>query len=199
MPGPRQVLSLPADAPGLVAMGQVRDATGSSTPIEFVVTAPDVASPLVLGRIADFETRAMKAHPEIVGVTSLPASLGFQPGTAAPTPAMISGAIAQIPAPIRSGLVSDDHTSAALTFDVRDMSISQVADLIRTSQDEGGAPAGVSIAPVGAVNLTAAVIGSLTDKCLVITLAGFLAVFVGLLVTYRDWRRAITPGDHGGE
>jgi predicted RND superfamily exporter protein len=35
---------IPADAPGLVEMNQVRDATGSSTPIQFLVTAPDVAS-----------------------------------------------------------------------------------------------------------------------------------------------------------
>ena len=184
---------LPADAPGLVAMNQVRAATGSSTPIQFVVAAPDVTSPAVLGWIADYETRAMKTHPEIVGVTSLPASLNLQPGTAAPTPDMISGAIAQIPAPIRSGLVSDDHKSAALTFDVKDMSISQVADLVKTLQGEASAPAGVSVAPVGAVNLTAAVIGSLTDKRLTITLFGFLAVFVGLLVVYRNWRRAISP------
>ena len=184
---------LPADAPGLVAMSQVSEATGSSMPVQLLVTAPDVTSPAVLGWIADYETREMKAHPEIVGVTSLAASLNLPSGAPALPPAMISAAIAQIPAPIRSGLVSDDHKSAALTFDVRNMSMAQVADLVKALQSEASAPAGVSVAPVGALNLTAAIIGSLTDKRLEITLAGFLAVFVGLLVVYRSWRRAITP------
>jgi hypothetical protein len=184
---------MPADAPALVAINQVSDATGSSTPIQFLVTAPDVTSPAVLGWIADYETREMKAHSEIVDVTSLPATLNLQPGTAAPTQVAISAAIAQIPAPIRSGLISDDHESAALTFDVKDMSISQVADLIKTLQGEANAPAGVSIVPAGTVDLAASVVGSMTDKRLEITLAGFLAVFVGLLVVYRNWRRAITP------
>ncbi len=183
---------LPADAPGLVAMKEVSKATGSSMPIQFVVTAPDVTSPAVLGWIADYETSAMKAHREIVSVTSLPAALNLPPGTTVPA-ALVSAALAQIPAPIRSSLISDDHKSAALTFDVKDMSISQVADLVETLQSEASTPAGVSIAPVGAVSLTASVIGSLTDKRLEITLAGFLAVFIGLLVVYRSWRRAITP------
>jgi uncharacterized protein len=184
---------MPADAPGLVAMNQVRDATGSSTPIQFLVKAPDVTSPAVLGWMADYQTREMKAHPEIVDATSLPVALGLQPGAAVPTQAEISGAIAQIPAPIRSSLISDDHKSASLTFDVKDMSIAQVADLIKTMQGEANPPAGISIVPAGTVDLAASVVSSVTDNRLVITLAGFVAVFLGLLVVYRSWRRAITP------
>lgn len=71
--------------------------------------------------------------------------------------------------------------------------MARVADVVKALQSDASAPAGVSVAPVGALNLTAAIIGSLTDKRLEITLAGFLAVFVGLLVVYRSWRRAITP------
>jgi hydrophobe/amphiphile efflux-3 (HAE3) family protein len=184
---------MPADAPGLVAMNQVSVATGSSTPVQFLVTAPDVTSPAVLGWMADYQTREMKAHPEIVDATSLPVALGLQPGAAVPTQTAISGAIAQIPSPIRSSLISDDHKSASLTFDVKDMSIAQVADLIKTMQGEANPPAGVSIVPAGTVDLAAAVVSSVTNNRLEITLAGFLAVFLGLLVVYRNWRRAITP------
>ncbi len=184
---------VPADAPGLVAMNQVAKATGSSTSVQFLVSAPDVTSPAVLGWIAQYETREAKAHSEIVGVTSLPAMLSLASSGSAPTPAAISAAISQIPASIRTGLISDDHKSAVLTFDVKEMSISQVADLIKTLEDEANAPAGVSLVPAGTVNLAACVVGSMTDKRLEIALAGFLAVFLGLLIVYRSWRRAITP------
>jgi predicted RND superfamily exporter protein len=33
----------------------------------------------------------------------------------------------------------------------------------------------------------------MTDKRVEIALVGFLAVFVGLLIVYRSWRRALTP------
>jgi len=184
---------VPADAPGLVAMNEVQAATGSSTSIQFLVSAPDVTSPAVLGWMAQYETREAKAHPEIVSVTSLPALLNLTPTSAATTQAAIAGAISQIPAAIRTGLISDDHKSAAITFDVKEMSISQVADLIKSLQSDANTPAGVSIVPAGTVNLAASVVGSMTDKRLEIAIAGFVAVFIGLLLVYRSWRRAITP------
>jgi hypothetical protein len=184
---------IPADSPGVVAMGQVREATGSSTPIQFLVRAADVTSREVLGWIADYETRAMQAHPEIVSVTSLPAALNIQAGGPVLPQAFISVALALIPAPILSGLVSEDHGSAALTFYVEDMPISQVTELITALREEADPPAGVSIVPAGSLSLTASLFGSLTEKRLEITLAGFLAVFLGLLVVYRSWRRALTP------
>jgi len=184
---------VPADAPGLVALNQVADATGSSTSIQFMVTADDATSPTVLGWIAQYEAREVKAHPEIVSVTSLPALLNLQPGSAAPTPAAVAGALAQIPTPIRSSLISGDGKSTALTFGVKKMSISQVADLIAALRADANAPAGVTLAPAGTVNLAASVVGSMTDKRLEIAIAGFIAVLLGLLAVYRNWRRALTP------
>ncbi len=188
---------VPADAPGLVAMNQVRDATGSSTTLQFLVGADDVASPAVLGWIAQYETAEAKAHPEIVSVTSLPAVLGLDSATpangAAATPAAMQAALAQIPAPILSSLISADHKSAAVTFNVKAMSISDVANLIEQLKADAKTPAGVTIAPAGTVNMAASVVGSMTDRRLGIAVAGFIAVFLGLLVVYRNWRRAITP------
>jgi predicted RND superfamily exporter protein len=105
----------------------------------------------------------------------------------------VAGTLAQLPAQIRSGLVSDDHRSAAVTFDVTEMSISQVADLINSLRDDAQAPAGVAVRAAGTTNLAASVVGSMTDKRVEIALVGFLAVFVGLLIVYRSWRRALTP------
>jgi hypothetical protein len=184
---------VPADAPGLVAMNQVRDATGSSTTIQFMVTAPDVTSPSVLAWMANYETREAKAHTEIVRVTSLATVMNLEAGKAAPSSAVVAGTLAQLPAQIRSGLVSDDHRSAAVTFDVTEMSISQVADLINSLRDDAQAPAGVAVRAAGTTNLAASVVGSMTDKRVEIALVGFLAVFVGLLIVYRSWRRALTP------
>jgi predicted RND superfamily exporter protein len=76
---------VPADAPGLVAMNDVATATGSSSTLQFLVTAPDVTSPAVLAWVGDYEAREMKAHSEIVGVTSLAATMNLTSGSAAPS------------------------------------------------------------------------------------------------------------------
>ena len=184
---------VPADAPGLVAMNEVATATGSSSTFQFLVTAPDVTAPEVLAWVGKYEAREMKSHSEIVGVTSLAATMNLQAGSAAPTAVVVQGTLAQIPEQIRSGLVSDDHQSAAVTFHVSQMSISQVAVLIKAMQADAATPAGIAIVPAGTANLAASVVGSMTDNRLLIALAGFLAVFVGLLIVYRGWRRAVAP------
>jgi predicted RND superfamily exporter protein len=46
---------------------------------------------------------------------------------------------------------------------------------------------------VGATNLAAYIFQSLTEGRLQIALAGFLAVFAGLLLVHRSWRRAVVP------
>jgi hydrophobe/amphiphile efflux-3 (HAE3) family protein len=184
---------VPADAPGLVAMNEVATATGSSSTLQFLVTAPDVTSPDVLAWVGDYESREMKSHSQLVGVTSLAATMNLQAGSPAPTAAVVQGTLAQIPAQIRSGMISDDHKSAAVTFHVSQMSISQVADLIKAMQADASTPAGVAIVPAGTANLAASVVGSMTDNRLLIALAGFLAVFIGLLIVYRGWRRAVAP------
>jgi hypothetical protein len=184
---------VPADAPGLVAMNEVSAATGSSTAIEFRVSAPDVTSPTVLGWVANYEAAEIKAHPQIVTVSSLAATIGLQPGAPVPSSAVIQGTLAKIPAAVRTGLVSDDHKSAALTFNVTKMSISDVATLIRSLRADATTPAGVSLTPAGTVNLAASVVDSMTNNRGEIAVAGFLAVFIGLLVVYRSWRRAVAP------
>ena len=105
----------------------------------------------------------------------------------------VEGTLAQIPDQVRSGLVSADRRSAAVTFHVTQMSISQLADLIKAMQADAATPAGIAIVPAGTANLAASVVGSMTDNRLTIALAGFLAVFIGLLLVYRGWRRAIAP------
>ena len=184
---------VPADAPGLVAMNSVATATGSSSTLQFLVTAPDVTSPEVLAWVGDYEAREMTGHSQIVGVTSLAATMNLSTGSAKPSAALVQGTLAQIPAAIQSGLVSADHKSAAVTFHVSQMSISQVANLIKALQADATAPDGVAVVPAGTANLAASVVGSMTDNRLLIALAGFMAVFLGLLVVYRGWRRAITP------
>jgi hydrophobe/amphiphile efflux-3 (HAE3) family protein len=192
---------VPSDIPSMVAMNKVQEATGSNSSIQFLVSADDVTSANVIGWMTQFETKELKAHSQIVSVNSLPSLLGLDSligsGTvtmpSAEQIAQLQAAFAQIPSPILSGLITSDHKSASMTFNVKPMSIAEVADLIETMQSEAGTPPGVTLRPAGYVNMAAAFLSPMTERRLPIAIAGFLAVFAGLLAVYRNWRRAVTP------
>jgi hypothetical protein len=184
---------IPANTPGVVAMNQVREATGSSSYIQFLVSADDVTSPEVVGWMAKYQTQEMQKHPQIVSAVSLPTVLGptvtmfFLKGPLVPF------ILSQIPEPIRVTLVSDDHKAASITFNTVPMSTSDVAELIQAMEAEADPPSGVTVGPAGSTYMAASILTSLTNGRLEIALASFLAVFLGLLAIYRSWRRAVTP------
>jgi hydrophobe/amphiphile efflux-3 (HAE3) family protein len=192
---------VPADISSMVAMNKVQEATGSSSSIQFLVSADDVTSANAMLYITQYETRETQAHSQIVSVNSLPSVLGLDSliGAGAVTLpsadqiAQLQAAFDLIPAPILSGLISSDHKSASITFNIKPMSIAEVADLIEAMQSEANPPAGITVRPAGYVNMAAAVLSPMTERRLPIAIAGFLAVFAGLLVVYRGWRRAVTP------
>ena len=107
---------IPADAPGLVAMTKVADATGSSTDVAFLVRADDVTSAKVFVWMVGFENKELAGHSQIVSITSLPSVLGVKTiDPAKMSPASLTTAAAQIPTPILNSLVSPDHKAASMT------------------------------------------------------------------------------------
>jgi len=195
---------IPSDAPAVVAMNQVRDVTGSSAYIQFLVQADDVTSPQVLGWMSQFQAREMKAHSQITSVNSLTtlmasasaATAASGSATAASGSAAASSpaaALAQVPAPILDSLISSDHKSASITFNFQPMSIDALSLLINSVQADAQPPAGVTVRAAGTPSIMASVIGAITDRRGQIAIAGFLAVFLGLLLVYRNLARAFVP------
>jgi hydrophobe/amphiphile efflux-3 (HAE3) family protein len=182
---------IPADSPGVLAMNEVRAATGSSAYIQFLVRADDVTSPEVLNWMAEFQAQEKQKHPQIVSTVSVSSLMDpilmrfFSP--------FIGFVLGQVPAPIRQSLISDDHKAASITFNTTPMSTTEVADLINSIQAEANPPGGVTAVPAGSTYMAASILTSLTSGRLQIALAGFLAVFLGLLAIYRSWRRAVAP------
>jgi predicted RND superfamily exporter protein len=71
------------------------------------------------------------------------------------------------------------------------MSTVDIAALIDALQADANPPAGVSAVPAGSTYMAASILTSLTKGRFEIALAGFAAVFLGLLVVLRSWRRAV--------
>ncbi len=182
---------IPTSTPGVVALNQAREVVGSGIELSVLVQAPDVTAPTFVEWLADFQAETLASHPEIAGADSLTTALGIQPGDPAPSAEEIAAALDRLPAEIRNGLVTSDKTGASLAFTMSEMemaSLNQLIDELTTSTD---LPAGVTLTPGGTATLTARTVEAFTENRELITWVGILVVLLGLLLIYRNWRRAL--------
>lgn len=194
---------VPSDTPGVEAMNAARAVLGSATSVSILVSADDVTSTPTLTWMTQFQATILENHSdEVVSADSLVSTLKLDQSSTVETlsalsdeqrAAALTSALTAIPADIRIGLISDDHTQASINFNTKKLSISELDELIQTIKAEANAPADVTLAAGGTVALGAAAISAITDNRTTIALVGFLAVLLGLLLIYRDLRRAITP------
>lgn len=190
---------VPSDTPGVRAMDDAREVLGSATSIPIMITAPDVISQETLTWMTRFQGRVLQNHAnQIVSATSLVTTLKLDQNSAASVPAERRGAalaagLAAIPRDVRIGLITDDHTVASINFNTKRLSISELDTLIQQIKREADAPEGVQLAAGGTVALGAAAISAITDRRTTIAVVGFIAVLIGLLIVYRNIRRALMP------
>ena len=172
----------PQPGPGVV---------GGTIELPFLIQAPDVTAPAFLEWMAEFQAKALESHPEIAGVDSLTTALGLQPGDPAPSSEAVAAALDQLPSEIREGLITADKTEASITFTMSEMQMATLNELIDDLVAEADAPAGVTLTPGGRITLTARTVEAFTENRGLITGIGIAVVLLGLLVIYRNWRRAL--------
>ena len=182
---------IPTDTPGVVALNQAREVVGSGIELPVLIEAPDVTAPAFLEWLAGFQADTVNSHPDIVGADSLISALGIQPGTPAPPADDVAAVLAQLPPEIRDGLLTGDRQKASVTFTMGDMEMDALNNLIDDLTAEADLPAGVTITTGGTGTLTARTVQAFTENRGLITGIGILVVLLGLLLIYRNWRRAL--------
>ena len=182
---------IPTSTPGVVALNQARGVVGGTIELPFLIQAPDVTAPAFVEWMAEFQAKALESHPEIAGVDSLTTALGLQPGNPAPSSEAVAAALDQLPSEIRDGLITPDKTKASITFTMSEMEMATLNQLIADLIAEADAPEGVTLTPGGLTTLTARTVEAFTENRGLITGIGIVVVLLGLLVIYRNWRRAL--------
>jgi uncharacterized protein len=182
---------IPTSTPGVVALNQARNVIGGTVDLPFLVQAPDVTAPAFVEWMADFQAKALRSHPEIAGVDSLTTTLGLKPGDPAPSAEAVTTALDRLPPEIRDSLITSDKTKASLTFTMSEMKMASLNRLIADLTAEAGAPEGVTLTPGGLTTLTARTVEAFTKNRGLVAGIGILVVLLGLLVIYRNWRRAL--------
>ena len=182
---------IPTDTPGVVALNQARDVVGSGIDLPVLVQAPDVTSPSFLEWLTRFQAETMASHPEIAGADSLATALGLQPGEPAPPAEEVAAILDELPPEISGGLATTDKTRASLTFTMSNMEMATLSELIDDLTAATDLPDGVTLTTGGTATLTARTVEAFTTNRGLITGMGILVVLLGLLLIYRNWRRAL--------
>jgi hydrophobe/amphiphile efflux-3 (HAE3) family protein len=184
---------IPEGTPGVIALEEAREILGGTSELPFLVETDDITDPEVLTWMSTFQAEAVARFPEILAADSLATLLGLQPGSPPPAPETIDEVLGGTPPDIWSQVINGDRTAGAIVFQMAEVPIADVERIIDDVTANAEPPAGVTIRPAGTLTLAAAAIGAVTQRRELIALVGIGAVFLGLLVIYRKWRRAIAP------
>ncbi len=175
-----------SDSPVLKDLQRLRQVTGSSGEIGFLVEAQDVRDPEVLAWLADGRGKLLDRHPELISGSS-PASLvdsllGRPPASRDEAASVLDG----VPQELRRNVISDDGTEANLVFTVGNMSLAAEKKLVNTMVSELKPPAGVTASPGGLAVVGVATVDALGSNRTLMSVVALASIFAVLLVAFRS-------------
>ena len=187
---------IPSSTPALVNLNKAREVV-TATELPLLVEGEDLTRPEVLQWMASFQKEELSRHPELLTVDSLATVVASAGDEQIPSQDVVDETLASLPQSVRDGLITPDRRAATISFGVELVPVQDLNDLIDEMEDdlkyELKPPPGVTAIPAGAVTLAARAVTVLTANRELITLAGVLAVTLGLLAVYRNPLRALMP------
>jgi predicted RND superfamily exporter protein len=181
---------VPQDSPVLRDLHHLRDVAGTSADMGLFVEADDVTRADVLAWMADFEERALDAHPGQLLRSASIASITASVSGATPTPADAQAVLAVTPPAIERMFVSGDRAEAQILFSVGHLSLDDQERLLDDLRSDLDPPAGVRVTPSGLAVIGIATVNALESNQATMAWAAAGAVLAWLLLVFRSLRLA---------
>jgi len=191
---------VPQDMPALVDLTHLGDIIGGTDALNIIIKVDDSADPEVLRWMDEFSTHEVERRARIYDASSIvPIVKSMNGGSIPDNSADIERIYQQIPAMQKDRYI---HGKNMLLMDlgignaIGDIGLKGVSELTGIVQDDiawMSPPPGVEVTITGNSVVFTTVIWSLTSGRVAMTLTGLILVFLGLLVIYRDWLKALTP------
>lgn len=187
---PERLLS--RDLPAIRDLNRIRQATGTSGELDFVLTGKDVTTPDALTWQRDL-TAAVQRDSEgrLRPLGSLSDLFTTINGGQPPTTDRVKAFTQLIPAYFTSALVTGDHTLARIPFGIDLEPVDQLQRDLDRIQADVEAPPGYTYYPAGITYLEVAGLAQLQSGQVVLNLLGAALVLAVLLLVYRRRRLAL--------
>ena len=186
---------VPSDMPAKINMDKVTRVIGATSTADLLVQGSRVTDLDTVRWIKEFQEYELAHHTEMTGVTSIVTYiLKYNDGVMPETQAELDAVLAEIPEETK-GTVLADPMCGIIRFNTIDMESAQTESLKEQVNNDIAflkPPVGISIVPTGNFELFTSLLGAMTESKDVMTLLGFIFVFVFLIVVYRHLH-AVSP------
>lgn len=191
---------VPQDMPALIDLTHLGDIIGGTDALNIIIRVDDSADPEVLRWMDAFSAHEVERRAHIYDASSIvPIVKSMNGGIIPDNSADIERLYQLIPAMQKDRYV---HGKNMLLLDlgignaISDIGLKGIRELTGVVQEDitwMSPPPGVEVTITGNSVVFTTVIWSLTSGRVAMTLTGLVLVFLGLLVIYRDWLKALTP------
>ena len=178
---------IPSDSQTLKDLNELSDLTATANTIDFLVTAPDAATPEVIQWMYGLGNSSIARDGRVTSANSLATLMAT--GTATPdfSAQAISDALDQAPPDVLKGIISPDRKAATLSLTIgRDVKLIDQKTIIDEVGRTANPPPGVTIRAAGLGVIGVEAETRLTSHRLAMTLLALSLTFVLLLAVTRN-------------
>jgi hydrophobe/amphiphile efflux-3 (HAE3) family protein len=178
--------------PAFQDLDRVRQVTGSSGELDFVLTGPDVTSDAALKWSSDLQAVAARDTSNQFQIAGSLAQLFGAINAGKPlTNDQTKAFLAVIPNYFTDALTSRDHKLARIAFGINLAPIQTQAQQVQQIRNDVDAPPGYAYYPAGFTYLTMTGLDALQSGQMLLNILGAVLVFFALLGIYRHRRLAL--------
>jgi len=191
---------VPQDMPALVDLKHLGGVLGGTESLNLIIKVEDSADPGVLEWMDEFSGHEVEGRSHIYGTSSIVPIIKSMNGGAIPDNSVdIARLYGQIPEIQKKRFV---HGNTMLLLDleignaITDIGLTGIDELVGVVREDIAwmpPPPGTDVTVTGNSVVFTTVITSLTTGRIAMTFTGLGLVFVGLLLIYRDWVKALAP------
>lgn len=186
---------VPSDMPAKINMDKVTRTIGATSTADLMVQGSRVTDLDTVKWIKEFQDYELAHHVEFTGATSIASLiLQYNNGAMPETQAELDAVLASIPEGTKEQYLSSP-LCGVIRFSTVDLSMDQQETLKKQVISEITflePPVGITVDPAGNFEIYTSLLGSMTESKDVMTVLGFLFVFVFLVVVYRHIH-AVSP------
>lgn len=182
---------MPQDMQALKEVKELREVLGSGLDLRFFVESDDITERNRLETIYNFQQKALAQYPELLG-TDGPVDLLMRANDGVmPEKEQAEAILSATPQFFVSKILSEDRTKGVISFNAAHMELEETGRIIDGLAEMAESAGGMTIAPVGTLALGSAAMNGAVGTRGSINLICISAVFLILLLLYRDFMKAL--------
>lgn len=186
---------VPQDMQALQDLNKLTRVMGGTDQINVIIKADDVLDPDLLQWMVDFSSREKQYNNHITGSTSIASVINSSYGSIPSGKDTVTSITDSLSSVVVDQYVEGGNLAVmnlALESDLSSDQVSSTIDQVKSDLEWYAPPPGVSVTVTGSKVTSTSIIGALTSGRTQMGYLGMAIIFIGMLVIYKDWLKALS-------